>query len=123
MAVLRLGSHSQTVSGLECGANGRLHPLARHQVEAEALEEHCQDRLEFHHGKRGTDATTWSCTKGDECVGSMRLATGRIEALGSEDLRLGELLRHTMTDIGRVHDDVACCETVPFPLKGFAHNA
>src|SRR5256885_12590105 len=123
MTILRLGSHPQTISRLECRADGGLHPLARYQVEAEALEEHCQDRLEFHHGKRGTDATTRSSTKGDECVGSMRFATGRIEALGSKDLWLGELFRHTMTDIGRVHDDVACCETVPFPLKGFAHNA
>ena len=52
MTILRLGSHTQTVAGLECRANGGLHALARYQVEAEASQDHCQDRLEFHHGKR-----------------------------------------------------------------------
>src|SRR5437660_4482987 len=120
MTILRVGSHPQTIFRLEGRANGGLHPLASYQVEAEALEEYCQDRLEFHHGKRGTDATTRSGTKRDECVGSMRFATGRIEALGSKALRLGELLRHTMTDIGRLHDDVAWFGTITFTLLGFA---
>src|SRR5437660_1774317 len=103
MTVLRVGSHTQPVLVLKCGASPRLHPLTRYQVAADALSNHSQSRIAFHHGKRRTDTATWSSPKGDECIGSMPLTIGGIKALGSEPIRFGELIRHTMTDIGRVH--------------------
>src|SRR5438105_15631287 len=105
MTVLRVGSHTQTVPGLKCCAHPRLYPLTRYQVEAEALENHCQYRLEFHHGKRRTDTATWSSPKGDECIRSMGLASGGIKALGSEQVPLAALLMHTMPDRDLGHDD------------------
>ena len=49
MAILQLGNHAQAVLGLECCANGCLHSLIRDEIETEALEDHGEHGLEFHH--------------------------------------------------------------------------
>ena len=85
MAILELRSHSQPVLRLERRTYRRLHTLLGDYIQAVALQEHGQHRLQFHHGKGGAQTGAGACTKGKVGTGRMLLPMLRIEALGPED--------------------------------------
>src|SRR5256885_2396287 len=123
MAVLDVRAHSETILRLERGAHRRLHPLVGDQIQTEALHKHSEHRLEFHHGKRGAQASAGTRTKGKVGAGGVLFPMHRIEALGPEDVWLGKLFGHAMADVGGVHDDIASVKSITFPLEWLTRNA
>src|SRR5437016_6163802 len=123
MAVLDVRAHSETILRLERGAHRRLHPLVGDQIQTEALHEHSEYRLEFHHGKRGAQARAGTRAKGKVGAGEVLFPMHGIKALGPEDVWLGKLFGDAVADVGGVHDDISSVKSIPFPLEWLSRDA
>src|SRR5438093_8502276 len=114
MSILDVRTHQEAMLRLEGGPHCGLHPLVGDQIQTEALHKHSEHRLEFHHGKRGTQASARTRAKGKVGTQGVLFPMHRIEALGPEDVWLRKLFGYAMADVGGVHDDIASVKSITF---------